>query len=99
MKPSELLTLRVENAEMRKLIGELRTVGATAMLQANETKAWVIALLKHVGPQRIAMADYDSVGEGQKGTAFVVTPCDEDPSYVMLSVGDVDPPEKKALVS
>jgi hypothetical protein len=92
MKPSELLTLRVENAEMRKLIGELRTVGATAMLQANELKAWVIVLLKALGPQRVKLDDWHAVGEGAKGTAFVVTPCEDDPSFVMLSVGDVEKP-------
>lgn len=92
MKPGELITLRAQNAEMRKLIPELRTIAANTLLQANELKAWILVLLKQVGPQRVKLDDWHAVGEGGKGTVFAVTPCEDDPSYVMLSVGDVEKP-------
>lgn len=62
MKPQEISLLRNKIHALEFRLEQVTKIGADATLQANELKAWLIALLKRIGPQYLRMEDMEKVG-------------------------------------
>ena len=68
MKPQEISLLRNRIHMLELRLDQVTKIGADATLQANELKAWLIALLKRIGPQYIRMEDMEVVGHAKVET-------------------------------
>ena len=87
MKQGLIVQQRVQLQLLQQRLDAAVAIGAAATLQANELKAWIIALLQKIGPQHLSISAFEAVGHamqnevtGERGlaeTVFLVEPVEE----------------------